>query len=65
MGKNPYLQVVINMVSFRNGSFHSMMFWKRKNQRGNVLIECPATYQEDRLQSLESQFTHSPMHVYE
>lgn len=65
MGKNAYLQVVINMVSFRNGSFHSMMFWKRKNQRGKVLIECPATYQEDRLQSLESQFTHSPMHAYE
>ena len=61
-GRKKYLQSVINMVSFGNRSFHSLMLWKT-NQKGNVLIEYPATSQ--RLQSLEGQFIHSCMHVYE
>lgn len=59
MGKNIFRVYV--MVSFGNRSFHSLMLWKT-NQKGDVLIEYPATSQ--RLQSLGkvSSLTHVCMY---
>lgn len=52
------------MVSFVMESFHSMMCGK-KNQRGNMLIECPATYQEGCRAWKVSSLVHSSLNVYE